>query len=95
MNHFGGRALHVASISENPEVTRALLQMRSNPDVATNTGCGAGAKVRRPWVAEVLCFSPQYGTNPGHTVHLLQVERVFLKELVLFRLSSRPGQIPI
>lgn len=38
-NFFGGRALHVASISENPEVTRMLLQMRSDPDVATNIGC--------------------------------------------------------
>eukprot|EP00435_Cladocopium_sp_Y103_P046955 s583_g13.t1 len=59
-NFFGGRALHVASISENPEVTRMLLQMRSDPDVATNIGCA------------VLCFNPQYGTNPGHTQFLLQ-----------------------
>jgi len=59
-NFFGGRALHVASISENPEVTRMLLQMRSDPDVATNIGCA------------VLCFNPQYGTHPGHTQFLLQ-----------------------
>lgn len=59
-NFFGGRALHVASISENPEVTRMLLQMRSDPDVATNIGCA------------VLCFNPQYGTNPAHTQFLLQ-----------------------
>lgn len=89
-NFFGGRALHVASISENPEVTRCrrcrccrgsedwmtgdwfsfmstskkagldpnsdgarmLLQMRSDPDVATNIGCavrwhsGTGERVR-------------------------------------------------
>lgn len=59
LNYFGGAALHVASISENPEVTRLLLQMRADPDVFTNIGCGA------------LCFSPQYGTNPGHAEYLL------------------------
>ncbi|CAJ1415080.1 unnamed protein product [Effrenium voratum] len=59
-NFFGGRALHVASISENPQVTRTLLQMHSDPNVATNIGC------------PVLCFSPQYGTDPGHIEYLLK-----------------------
>ncbi|CAJ1432146.1 unnamed protein product [Effrenium voratum] len=62
-NFFGGRALHVASISENPQVTRTLLQMHSDPNVATNIGC------------PVLCFSPQYGTDPGHIEYLLKASR--------------------
>jgi len=59
-NNFGGRPLHVASISENPSATRTLLQLRCDPDVATNIGC------------PVLCFSPQYGTSPGHAEILLK-----------------------
>lgn len=59
-NNFGGRPLHVASISENPSATRTLLQLRCDPDTATNIGC------------PVLCFSPQYGTSPGHAEMLLK-----------------------
>ena len=57
-----------------------------------------GSRDRKPaelgsWVAKVLCFNPQYGTNPAHTQFLLQARSVHGMMLHVEHPTGRDPQV--